>query len=114
MSQLVKTKRQANFKGFKRFGAFKGLDTQTRQINYYLQRLIIQSDQQENKSRVLLYRNVFLSLIVHICIVAMHSCFIGCLPLEKSIINQLLIINTLTHFTTNCGITVAHNYRKRP
>jgi hypothetical protein len=25
MSQLVKTKRQANFKGFKRFGAFKGL-----------------------------------------------------------------------------------------
>jgi hypothetical protein len=23
MSQLVKTKRQANFKGFKRFGAFK-------------------------------------------------------------------------------------------
>jgi hypothetical protein len=25
MSQLVKTKRQANFKGFKRFGAFRGL-----------------------------------------------------------------------------------------
>jgi hypothetical protein len=25
MSQLVKTKRKANFKGFKRFGAFKGL-----------------------------------------------------------------------------------------
>jgi hypothetical protein len=25
MSQLVKTKRQPNFKGFKRFGAFKGL-----------------------------------------------------------------------------------------
>jgi hypothetical protein len=25
MSQLVKTKRQANFKGFTRFGAFKGL-----------------------------------------------------------------------------------------
>jgi hypothetical protein len=64
MSQLVKTKRQTNFKGFKRFGAFKGLVeqknlvfnsfvcklglfwptrakkdpiyTQTRQINYYL------------------------------------------------------------------------------
>jgi hypothetical protein len=63
MSQLVKTKRQANFKGFKRFEAFKGLVeqknvvfnsfvcklglfwptsakkgpiyTQTRQINYY-------------------------------------------------------------------------------
>jgi hypothetical protein len=25
MSQVVKTKRQANFKDFKRFGAFKGL-----------------------------------------------------------------------------------------
>jgi hypothetical protein len=25
MSQLVKTRRQANFKNFKRFGAFKGL-----------------------------------------------------------------------------------------
>jgi hypothetical protein len=25
MSQLVKTKRQANFTGFKRFGTFKGL-----------------------------------------------------------------------------------------
>jgi hypothetical protein len=25
MSKLVKTKRQANFKGFKRFGVFKGL-----------------------------------------------------------------------------------------
>jgi hypothetical protein len=52
MSQIVKTKRQANFKDFKRFGAFKGLVeqknlvfntsakkgpiyTQTRQINYY-------------------------------------------------------------------------------
>jgi hypothetical protein len=28
MSQLVKTKRQANFKDFKRFGAFKGLAVQ--------------------------------------------------------------------------------------
>jgi hypothetical protein len=28
MSQLVKTKRQANFKDFKRFGAFKGLADQ--------------------------------------------------------------------------------------
>jgi hypothetical protein len=28
MSQLVKTKRQANFEGFKRFGAFKGLAEQ--------------------------------------------------------------------------------------
>jgi hypothetical protein len=39
MSQLVKTKRQANFKGFKRFETCrtkKGcIYTQTRQINYY-------------------------------------------------------------------------------
>jgi hypothetical protein len=70
MSQLVKTKRQANFKGFKRFGAFKGLVeqknvvfnsfvcklglfwptrakkgpiyTQTRQINYYLMMRLMQ------------------------------------------------------------------------
>jgi hypothetical protein len=32
MSQLVKTKRQANFKDFKRFGAFKGLVEQKRCI----------------------------------------------------------------------------------
>jgi hypothetical protein len=61
MSQLVKTKRQANFKGFKRFGlqAFKGLVslaflkwpthakkgpiyTQTRQINYYFENYLVQ------------------------------------------------------------------------
>jgi hypothetical protein len=70
MSQLVKTKRQANFKGFKRFGAFKGLVeqknvvfnsfvcklglfwptrakkgpiyTQTRQINYCLMMRLMQ------------------------------------------------------------------------
>jgi hypothetical protein len=33
MSQLVKTKRQANFKGFKRFGAFKGLVEQKNVFN---------------------------------------------------------------------------------
>jgi hypothetical protein len=32
MSQLVKTKRQANFKGFKRFGAFKGLVEQKKVV----------------------------------------------------------------------------------
>jgi hypothetical protein len=32
MSQLVKTKRQANFKGFKRFGAFKGLVEQKKTL----------------------------------------------------------------------------------
>jgi hypothetical protein len=50
---------------------------------------MLQSDQQENKSRVLphllFYRNVCLSLIVHLHI-AIHSRFIGSLPLEKSII----------------------------
>jgi hypothetical protein len=40
----------------------------------------------------LFYRNVCLSLIVHVyvhnvCILAIHSRFIGCLLLEKSIIN---------------------------
>jgi hypothetical protein len=33
MSQLVKTKRQANFKGFKRFGAFKGLVEQKARVS---------------------------------------------------------------------------------
>jgi hypothetical protein len=32
MSQLVKTKRQANFKGFKRFGDFKGLVEQKKTL----------------------------------------------------------------------------------
>jgi hypothetical protein len=50
------------------------------------------NDELENKSRVLpyllFYRNVCLSLILHICILAIHSRFIGCLSLEKSISNQ--------------------------
>jgi hypothetical protein len=52
---------------------------------------LVQNDQQENKSRVLphllFYRNVSLNLIVHICILAIHSRFIGCLSLGKSIIS---------------------------
>jgi hypothetical protein len=38
MSPLVKTKRQANFKDFKRFGAFKGLVKQknVRQMNDFI------------------------------------------------------------------------------
>jgi hypothetical protein len=32
MSQLVKTKRQANFKDFKRFGVFKGLVEQKKTL----------------------------------------------------------------------------------
>jgi hypothetical protein len=36
MSQLVKTKRQANVKGFKRFGAFKGLVEQKNVFNSFV------------------------------------------------------------------------------
>jgi hypothetical protein len=44
MSQLVKNKRQANFKDFKRFGALKGLVEQKNVVfNYYLQSLTLQS-----------------------------------------------------------------------
>jgi hypothetical protein len=39
MSQLVKTKRQANFKDFKRFGAFKGLVEQKNVFNSFLCKL---------------------------------------------------------------------------
>jgi hypothetical protein len=40
MSQLVKTKRQANFKGFNRFGVFKGLVEQKNvEINTFLCKL---------------------------------------------------------------------------
>jgi hypothetical protein len=39
MSQLVKTKRQANFKEFKRFGAFKGLVEQKNVFNSFVCKL---------------------------------------------------------------------------
>jgi hypothetical protein len=39
MSQLVKTKRQANFKDFKRFGAFKGLVEQKNVFNSFVCKL---------------------------------------------------------------------------
>jgi hypothetical protein len=40
MSQLVKTKRQANFKEFKRFGAFKGLFDQKNVVfNFFVRKL---------------------------------------------------------------------------
>jgi hypothetical protein len=35
MSQLVKTKRQANFEDFKRFGAFKGVVEQKKKKTLY-------------------------------------------------------------------------------
>jgi hypothetical protein len=41
MSQLVKTKRQANFKDFKRFGAFKGLVEQKNVVFNSLNKLLL-------------------------------------------------------------------------
>jgi hypothetical protein len=42
MSQLVKTKRQANFKGFKRFGAFKELVEQKNVVfNSFVRKLTV-------------------------------------------------------------------------
>jgi hypothetical protein len=43
---------------------------------------------------LLFYRNVCLSLLyTYVCIRAVHSRFIGCLPLEISIINLLIVNN---------------------
>jgi hypothetical protein len=60
-------------------------------LNDYTMQLHVQRNQQEKKLKMLphllFYRNVFLSLILHICILAIHSNFIDCLPIEKSIIN---------------------------
>jgi hypothetical protein len=50
--------------------------------------------------------------MAHICILALHSRFIGCLPLEKSVINSLIInnywfvFNGKIHFTIYSGIIV--------
>jgi putative copper export protein len=56
-----------------------------------IHRYLLQGAKQENKSRVLprllFYRNICLSLIVHMCILVIHSRFIGCLPFEKCIID---------------------------
>jgi hypothetical protein len=43
MSQLIKTKRQANFKDFKRFEAFKGLVEQKKNVvfNSFLCKLVL-------------------------------------------------------------------------
>jgi hypothetical protein len=57
----------------------------------YIYSYIIQSDQQETKSRVLphllFYRNVFLSWISRFYLLAVNTRFVGCLPLK----NLLLI-----------------------
>jgi hypothetical protein len=53
-------------------------------LNTYL---YIQSDQQESKSRVLphllFYRNICRRLIRHFYILAVHTRFVGCLPLKN-------------------------------
>jgi hypothetical protein len=74
----------------------------------------IQSDQQENKSRVLphllFYRNASLSLIVHICILALHSRFIGCLLIINALTLMVKLILPLI-LGPSC---LLNNYRKRP
>jgi hypothetical protein len=46
---------------------------------------LLPSDQEENKSRVLLHLLFYFVCLRRIFILAMHSRFIGCLPREKSI-----------------------------
>jgi hypothetical protein len=57
---------------------------------FFLSTSTLQSDQKENKSRVLphllIYRNVCHSLGCPIIMLLMHSRFIGCLPLKKLLI----------------------------
>jgi hypothetical protein len=62
--------------------------------------LIIQSDQQETKSRVLphllfcaAYRNVFLSWISRFYLLAVDTRFVGCLPLKN--LSLIVFINFL-------------------
>jgi hypothetical protein len=50
MSQLVKTKRQANFKDFKQFGAFKGLVEQKNVVLNYYFLIILQINFSNNNS----------------------------------------------------------------
>jgi hypothetical protein len=50
MSQCVKTKRQANFEGFKGFGAFKGLVEQKKKTYLtYLKALVAHSCQKKSQ-----------------------------------------------------------------
>jgi hypothetical protein len=64
MSPLVKTKRQANFKDFKRFGAFKGLVEQKNVFNSWafktrVKRVVPKKPNlHKNSSNKLLLRNV--------------------------------------------------------
>jgi hypothetical protein len=77
------------------------LDSSRRRIRVYyvpdLQHNVIQSDQQETKSRVLphllFYRNVFLSWISRFYLLAVDSRFVGCLPLKN--LSLIAFINFL-------------------
>jgi hypothetical protein len=55
----------------------------------------IQSDQQETKSRVLphllFYRNVFLRWISRFYLLAVHTRFVGCLPLKNLLLIAFII-----------------------
>jgi hypothetical protein len=56
MSPLVKTKRQANFKDYKRFGAFKGLVEQKKKIvfNWFLCKLGFFGPHKNSSNKLLL------------------------------------------------------------
>jgi hypothetical protein len=61
MSSLVKTKRQANFKDFKRFGAFKGLVEQKNVVfNSFVCQLATKPQEHKNSSNKLLFFNFLL------------------------------------------------------
>jgi hypothetical protein len=61
MSSLVKTKRQANFKDFKRFGAFKGLVEQKNFVfNSFVCQLATKPQEHKNSSNKLLFFNFLL------------------------------------------------------
>jgi hypothetical protein len=60
MSQLVKTKHQANFRGFKRFGAFKGLVEQKNVVfNSFVCKLGIFGTNSLNKLLFYVYLHVY-------------------------------------------------------
>jgi hypothetical protein len=71
MSQLVKTKRQPNFKDFKRFGAFKGLVEQKRCIQLVFLALVGHSCQKTpiyTRTRQINYQILFLISLHSQCI----------------------------------------------
>jgi hypothetical protein len=71
MSQLVKTKRQANFKDFKRFGAFKGLIEQKSLFNSFVCKLTSVLKAHECQKRPNLHTNSLNKLLL--CLVVFND-----------------------------------------